>query len=464
MHSKRGWFLGALTVGLLLLAGCGQQGAPSGAGVTVQGKLLDLCGQPLAYKTVFVAGHDPVLTGSDGSFTIEDVQTPYDLVISNAYLMPEARQEIPVLIYAGLTKTEPVLWASDAGAPGNARCAHASVSGAITPAQGSDEYRNGAALVLGPYMSADDFAYDANPSYDLDLYFDPGLAGDATLLGLQWRRDPVSGNATAFLAAKRATVTLGDGGAVNQDLALEDIQSRDLSVGVELPEVMSLEEVAHYVTLDGKTLPLQTASLDPDQAGADGSFQLVGPVGAGTGSAVVAWATYGGFGPLGRYGSLDLSGIEGYASAWQQVPADNGTATLSLPDPLVPIAPLNGATIDFDTAFSWTGPEGALYDVIIGLDQSGPDVSVEVITSGTKLQFPDLSDMGMRFDNARYGYWALVGFGGAAVPGSADDLASQESIDFLAPLYLEFQAPQGGSGYFEFVDAGEFAFPGKTIR
>ncbi|XOB98199.1 hypothetical protein ACMC9I_09845 [Deinococcota bacterium DY0809b] len=461
MNSKRGWFLGALAAGLVMLAGCGTQTA---GGVTVEGKLLDLCGQPLAYKTVFVAGHDPVLTGSDGSFTIEGVQTPYDLIISNAYLMPEARQEIPVLIYAGLTKTEPVLWASDAGVPGNDRCAHASVSGSITPTQSSDEYRNGAALVLGPYVSADDFAYSADPSYNLNLYFDPDRAGDATLLGLQWRRDLTSGNATAFLAAKRTPVTLEDGGAVNQDLALEGIQSRDLSVGVELPEVMSLEEVAHYVTLDGKTLPLQTASLDPDQTDANGRFQLVGPVGAGTGSAVVAWATYGGLGPLGRYGSLDLSGIEGYASAWQQVPAEDNAVTLSLPDPLVPIAPLNGATIDFDTAFSWAGPEGALYDVIIGLDQPGPDVSVEVITSRTKLQLPDLSDMGMRFDNALYGYWALVGFGGAAVPGSADDLASPESIDFLAPLYLEFQALQGASGYFESVDAGEFTFPGGAIK
>ncbi|WP_456413128.1 hypothetical protein [Oceanithermus profundus] len=458
MNSKRGWFLGTLAAGLLLLAGCGNQNA---GGFQVQGKLLDLCGQPLPYKTVFVPGHDPVLTAEDGSFTINGVAAPYDLVISNAYLMPEGVQEVPVLVYKGLTKPDPVVWANDAAAPRNETCAHASASGAITPAQTTDDFRNGAALVVGPYVGGGEFAYDASPNYDVGVYFDPDLAGEnnATLFGIQWQRDTATNDATSFLAAKKLTVSLGDGDALGQDLALTEIGSRDLNVSVQLPGVMDLDQVEHHVTVDGVALPFATAQMNADEAGADGGFAMAGPVGEGLGSLVVATASYGGGGLFlgGAYGALDLTGIYGDAGVWQQAAADSNDVALSFPDPVVPIVPLNGATIDPDTTFRWAGPEGTLYDVVFILDLR-PDVSVEVVTTEPQLQLPDLNGMGMRIDSAFRGYWLLAALGGEAVPGSVDELASASARSALVPFYLEYSAPQGSAGYFFFVDAGGFSF------
>ena len=75
MDIRKGFLalMGAAT--LLILAACGGQQAQT-SGQTVSGKLVDICNQPLAYTTVMVPGHDPVLTGADGTFTIENVQTP----------------------------------------------------------------------------------------------------------------------------------------------------------------------------------------------------------------------------------------------------------------------------------------------------------------------------------------------------------------------------------------------------
>lgn len=468
MHSKRGWFIGTLAAGLLLLAGCGQQGA---GGTTVEGKLVDLCGQPLPYKTVFVPGHEPVLTAEDGSFTLTGVETPYDLVVSNAYLFPDVRERAAVLVYRGLTKSDPVVWANDASRPRRDTCAHASASGAITPARTTDEYRNGVALMAGPYVEGEEYAYDEN--YDVGLYFNPDLAGEnnGVLFGIQWRRDTDTNDAIEFLAAKKLTVSLEDGTSLSQDLALDqegiEVSSRDLSVDVQLPGVMDLEGVEHYVTVGGKTLPFETAYMDANEADGDGRFAMVGPVGEGLGSMLRAGALYGGGG--GFYsaegvGTLDLGSIAGAAIAWQQAAADSGEVTLGFPDPVVPIVPVSGATINLDTVFAWSGPEGALYDVVWVVDQYGDDFSIEVITTDSRLELPDLSGMGLRFDNARYVYWVVAALGGEAVPADVDALASEEAAGALVPLYLDEGTPPAGSGYLCFVDAGEFAFARDGIK
>jgi hypothetical protein len=372
-------------------------------------------------------------------------------------------ESIPVLVYKGLTRTDPVIWASDANAPRNDRCALARASGAITPAQTSDAYRNGAALVVGPYVGGDDFSYDDDPSYEVSLYFDPALAGEnnATLFGIQWQRDTSTANATAFLAAKKLTVSLGDGDALNRDLELGAIDSRDLSVSVALPGVMTLDEVTHHVTVDGVALPFETASLDADEAGADGDFALVGPVGEGLGSMVTAEAHYGGGGFFlgGAYETLDLSDVNGFALVWRQAAADANDVALSFPDPVVPVAPLSGSTIDPETIFRWVGPEGALYDVVFAFDQRrGLDFSIEVITTEPQLQLPDLSGLGAFYEGDFSSYWLIVALGGGSVPAGVDDLASADARAAIVPFFLQTGTPQGNEGYLFFVEAGRFSF------
>ncbi|WP_457634300.1 hypothetical protein [Oceanithermus desulfurans] len=466
MHSQRKAFIGALTAGLLLVAGCNTQ-TPSG--VEVQGTLVDLCGQPIPYNTVYVPGSDPVLTDAEGKFTITGVQTPYDLVINNVYLSDIAAEgDASLLVVHGLTKTDPYLAVN----PRNgSSCASASVAGTITPASPSDiTTKEAVALLLPPYR---DYAFSYDDTFSTSLRFDPALAGDAALLGLRWQTDG-DGNAVAFsdpnrsdLGAAVATVTLQDGGDVSgQTLALspEGIATRTVTASAQLPSVMSLSRVEHYLTYQGEDTRIRTAQFSFKGGTEETSFSFAGPTGSDLGSLISAEADYGEGGrflSLDGAAPLDLSDISGNVMVWQRVPADGDAVTLSFPDPVVPYAPVSGSVVKpGETVFRWTGPEGALYDVVFGLWFPATDqgLAVEVLTAGTELTIPSFADLGGVPDTNAYVWWFLQAAAGEALPASVDDAASAAGAQAVAAMNLNNARP-GASGYLFWVDAGQFSFP-----
>ncbi|GEM90331.1 carboxypeptidase-like regulatory domain-containing protein [Oceanithermus desulfurans] len=470
MHNQRRMFLGALAAGLLLVAGCSTQQAQGPVGVEVQGTLVDLCGQPVPYNTVYVPGSDPVLTDAEGHFTITGVQTPYDLVINNVYLSEFAGEgDASLLVVRGLTRTDPYLAVN----PRNgSSCASASVAGTLTPASPSDiTTKEAVALLLPPYRNRD-FSYD--DTFFTSLRFDPALAGDATLLGLRWQTD-ADDNAVAFsdparsdLGAAVASVTLQDGGDVTgQTLALspEGISTRTVTASTELSAVMSLAEVGHYVTYQGEDTRIRTGRFSIDGGTAETSFSFAAPTGSDLGSLISAEAYYGEgrgiFKSLGNTTPLDLSSIDGSVVVWRQVPSEGDAVTLSFPDPVVPYAPVSGSVVKpCETVFRWTGPEGALYDVVFGLwfpstDQS---LAVEVLTADTELAIPSYADLGGVPDANAYVWWFLQAAAGEALPTSVDEVASAAGAQTAAAMNMGYALP-GASGYRFWVDAGQFSFP-----
>ena len=463
MFSRKAYtlVLATLATGLLLLAGCGGQG--TGA-TKVEGKLVDTCGQPISYKTIYVPGHDPVMTDAEGEFVIPDVQTPYDLVVANAYLAPGVRDraDVSILVYKGLTTSEPLIWAKDLDKKPNDSCVSASASVALKSSKTGTDYENGAALLLPPYMNGTTFAADSSAT--ISLKFDPDLAGEAPLFGIQWKKDPDTGDATAFVGAKSISVSLDDGSSIQKELELDEagMGSRSMVVSVEAPAVMRVDGIGNYVSVDGTTLKIQTAQLDSSEAGEDGTYSIVVPEADGVGSTVFSSAEYGDARAIKEASALDISTTMGFVGVWQAVPATGHEMTVSFPEPLVPVAPLNGATIDpASTTFSWSGHEGDVYEAIFDLHTTGPEVVVEVVTTEPQLQLPDLGGLGLTFDSLDQGEWFVIDFGGALSPGSVDDFTSREGFSLLAPIYMEEDGPFSAQAdaYFMEVFGGEFTGP-----
>ena len=459
LHGKKFFFL-ALLAGVLLLAGCGNQ-ASSNSGIEVQGKIIGPCGAPLPYKTVAIPGHDPVLTGLDGTFTISGVTAPYDLVISNAYLNHEGPSDLALVVYHGLTRPDPVAMAVDAGSDPEDSCAHAKVSGSITNYQ--EDATTSAALYMPPYFSERGMMSTGSNgvTYTRNITFAPNLAGNAHLLALQWLEDD-TGNAASFVKYAKKSLTLDDGdekAGEDLDLASDGLGSRALTVTVNMPQPLVLRNVLHFVTADGAFTGMETARLDQADADANGKFSFVGPTGAGLGSLVTVIARYGeGIRPS----EADVAGMSvrgDMAGAWAT--ADSGEVTVSFPDqPVLPITPLNGSPANSNATFRWMGPADAIYVSEFDLESRRGYVSVDVVTTGTALDLPDLSSLGFSLDsyidNSATLYWQLAALGGSAVPDSMDELASADNATKLAAI-ITFGSPlASNSGYMFLVWGGVF--------
>ena len=452
---KRALVLAVLISGLALLASCGNQG---NTGNEVDGKLIDFCGQPLPYKTVYIPGHQPVLTNAEGEFSVPDVEAPYDLVVANASFVLTEMAGMPIVVFKGLTEAEPLIAVHDRGESSNDSCATATAKVTFSSDDSGSEYANAAALVLPPYLTSQRFS--TGMSATLTLHFNPDMAGDGTLLGIQWKTDENS-DATEFTGIKSETVKLEDGANITKDqfeLDAKGITGQKLTLSVDAPEVYRLGVINNYLTIGDVTLSTSTATIQADEADDNGNYKLVVPVADGVGSMVEVSASYGGAVKSKSLSALGIESAKGKIYVWQKAPVGSKSMTVKFPEPLIPVAPLNGATLDPNEAvFSWTGHEGDLYDAIFLLGTNDLGFSVEVVTTDTSLQLPDLKSLGMLYDNVEYGRWGIFNIGGETSPGSIDAALSEEGFNLLFPILHELPARK--DGYSSIVFAGGFTTP-----
>lgn len=126
-------FFSAICIILLTVSwGC-KKDEPMGPGsvgggptITVNGFVKDAAGEPVAGAAVLIPGKAPVTSGSDGSFSIAGVTTPYDItfIVSTARLTST---------YKGLTRPDPTLHFLDQFfSPTN----NASISGSVPVVSG----------------------------------------------------------------------------------------------------------------------------------------------------------------------------------------------------------------------------------------------------------------------------------------------------------------------------------------
>ncbi len=459
MDRRTGLGLGILMAAVLLLAGCStQQGA---GGAQLEGTLVSPCGTPLAYKTVYIPGHDPVLTDAEGRFVFDDVQTPYDLVIANAYLLSDWElQEVPVLVYKGMTSLTPEVAAVPAGEGPAAGCSDAVVKGSVYSAAGGEVYGVGAVSshAFDTYRQTwTPPASEGDPGgyYDLEFSFAPGTS--AALTGVLWSSDDETG-AVSYVSGVHQTITPADGETTTQDLALQPIGTRSLTVSVELPDGVAIDKIEHRVAAGGQDTGIETRHLYSDDADASGHWILAGPVGQDLGSLLFAQGYYG-VSPKSTSAAVQVIGNITFVMGWT-LAGDDGAVSVSLPRPTVPMTPLSGGTARPGSVFRWSGSEGATYDVIFIFRQSGPDLSVEVVTSDTSMTLPDLGGAGILYDNIYSGYWEIYSWEGSGLPAGVEAAASLEGVRSLRMLIRGLTV--GDSGSATYTMAGSFDFAASS--
>ena len=449
MTKKSAVFIGIAAFLALLFTGCG---APQGSGsVTVEGTLIDPCGQPQPYTTVYIPGQEPALSDAEGHFTFTDVASPYDLVVAGAHLLNDRPSRISVLVYQGLTRTDPVIVAAT-DRHTLAGCERMSVSGSIEPVRDSAAYRNGVGIVAGQAAAGGNFAYDADPAYELSLAYEPGVS-KASLFAMQWRRDTSNWDAVEYLGYTRRQITL-DGEELTQDLNLSTpMGSRPVRVTLAAGAPLPLESIGQFVSVDGENLNIRTSRMYPPEA-ENGVYNFVAPVADGVQPLMVARTYYGSEVEAGSVGGRSLEGVGAEILFWKRAAADEDSIEMTMPDPVVPIAPLAGSQlIDFEGArFSWAGPEGAVYDSIFDLGRTG--YSIEVVTASTSIEIPNLRDVGLAYRNDRIDRvrWRIYALGGEGAPTSVDEVAEGSSRAFV--FDFERGVPHTPVGFFIKLDAG----------
>ncbi len=451
MVKRNAVFTGIAAFVVLLFTGCG---GPQGSGtLTVEGTVVDPCGAPQPYATVFITGQAPSLTDAEGRFTFDDVSTPYDLVVAGASLFNEDPEDNSILVYQGLSRTDPVITARVEGSPVSG-CKRLEVSGTITPARDSSAYRNGAGIVAGLAAKGNNFAYDSNPSYRLRFNYEDGVT-NATLFAMQWRRDTSTWDAVEYLGYTRQQLTLGDESSLTRDLDLTSpMESRPVEVTLAAGAPFPLESIGQFVSVDGENLNIRTARVYAEEV-TDGVYKFIAPKAEGIGPVMVARAYYGEEVSGGSVNTADLSGVDAEILFWKRLGEDEDAVEMVMPDPVVPVSPLPGGRLgDAASArFTWSGPEDAIYDVVFGFEEA--EYSIEVITSKRSLALPDLSGMSFLYGNEPdQMYWSIYALGGQGVPADMDGVADESTRAFA--FDYDRQLAHTEAGYFILVDAGVF--------
>ncbi len=456
MNTKKALLLGVLAASLAVLSACGgQQGA---AGAELQGTLVNLCGQPLPYMTVYVPGHEPVLTGLDGKFVIEDVAAPYDLAIGDAYLLSDTVEELPILVYQGLTVMEPRLAVKTTGDRNEDGCLETRFFGSLTTtASGGSLYSAHVSGFTGAGNYYETWSAPDGGSYDATIYTAPDEP--AYLKTLLWEVDG-EGEIAAFVAGAYATLT-PNGDEVEENLELEPLGTLALSATVSTPAAVSLAFVASNAVVSGSRGFLELQRREAGDA-VNGVFSFLVPDAAGWGSLLMARGTYGRSSRLSVGGS-DIASVEGQVFSWRRVfEFGEEAVNLSLPEPVVPVTPLQGSVVGPDTTFSWVGPEGMVYDSMLQIKQDGPDISVEVITQGTSLSLPELSGLGVSYDAAGRLYWQIAAWKSEAMPATVDGFADFEMVrTIMSDMQHEYP---GDAGSAVFCDAGSYGVAASQER
>lgn len=361
--------------------------------INVSGKVLDLQGAGLSGAQVLIvdaAGpKTAVMSGADGSFTVNGVQTPYSISASG----PSGSGLTPQT-WAGVTRPNPqaVLGIATTGSsPDFCSAGNGRISGTITPAV--EAGHTATVYYLSSQLSSQGLEYaSANltagaTNYDLFAYFDTVACRTSASGKLIYLERDGAGRYVRSATADSVYVVKDNTVTTTQNLTPGPVTTDTLSGSVAFPPGLSDATVAAVLKVGDAyaTLPEVTVS-----AGSPG-FSLEVPVLAGaqyrvvalkqiaTSSAQWVWSDVVSPGQAGI--SLALSGISD-----QQGPS--------------------GATDDATPTFRYTPVEGTTVYTVVLL--SGTDY-IWLGTSGeTSLALPTLPPPAQLLGGSSY-QWAITG-------------------------------------------------------
>jgi hypothetical protein len=378
---------------LVLASGCGKNT------FTVNGKVVNHLGMPLASVMVFVDGMQ-TFTQSDGRFTVGDVEIPYTVVLNSLY--PSVRCPPAMVAYQGLTRSDPVITLSVVVIESYADCSSpawsATIAGQLSGGAGFPQPADHQACVAfgaQEFYSAVDAAADGTFSWVNQWTGMATLAGD--LYALQWQKDANQLPQTYKGYGTRNGVSLTQGSALsNQDVSLGTVGTGEVSGTATLPSGYSLYSRTLGLRVgEYGYLPI-VQELDP----ADTSFTYQAPDLAGGKISVRLEALN---------GALD-------SSITNQVltPGTSG-APMVLPAAVTLLEPAdNEPNVDNSTLFAWTPFPGGVHVFMLVRDPfTSTQITWTVVTSAASLTGDSLNSLfavggGLNFDEIADWQWSVL--------------------------------------------------------
>ena len=406
--------------------------------VTVHGTVVDqTSGLPLAGVTAIVtsgAFNQAAVTGADGTFTLAQVPTPYNVTLLDG----TARY---ALEFVGLTRGDPVL-PDVVGSPSASRRA-ATLTGEVTGGSYPESPSHATTWALFASPQTMNFfgegcvtssftgpcsVINSAGSHSAQIGW-LGLTGTTgALYVLQTVLDEAM-LPVGYAYGQLADISLEDGATLsNQDLRLEGISTGALEGTVNVPLGMNF---------NGTRFSLLLSSTIPFPLTFDGSvsttFRYVVPSLQNTSLLVAATGT--------------VVGAPVVSATVQKRVSENGSpVTLSLPPPPTQVEPASGATgVSVTTPFAWTPFAQGVHIFQLSFDDEAfSQLALIVYTAASTASLPDLADAGLVLRPSTEYLWDVDGLAPVA---SIDALTAPGAIQSLKLRdYLE-----SGSGPQQFT-------------
>lgn len=351
---------------------------PGGATITVNGSIRDFADQPVAGAAVLIPGKQPVTSGTDGSFSIAGVTTPYDVtfIVSSAHLAST---------YKGLTRTDPVLhffeqFFSSANT--------ATISGSVPVVSG----RTTRVIYVSGDMSWYTTSNAGSGTYNINVSWrGTSTTLNGTIYVLRWVN--ATGIPTSYDAYGDRALTVSAGGSFQGN----NFTAGQLTDPAEMNISGSVTRPSGNYSLNQRELSLGFGNSNTFLASEYGTLgdnlSYTVPNVSGATFGIAASASFG-----SRSAFYFKSGIT----------AGSQSVTITLAEAPQLSLPVNGGTgIDTTTSFLFT-PGGGTGVNFVQLGGSGSDPAFFILTSNNSFTIPNLAQQGLGLPSNRSYSWFTI--------------------------------------------------------
>lgn len=384
--------------------------------MTVSGYVKDIDGEPISGMTVVIKGKSPTSTGADGSFTIADVTSPYEVrTISGV--------QKTAIVYQGLTASNPTLLYLSSTTAGK----QATISGAV-PVSAEKTlvcFNSGS---KGWYIIAD----PATGVFSFSVTWKGSISSlSGHLQVLRWSVNS-NGLPVQYDAYGSKQLTISDGGIFTGNYFYET----DFTDPAEMNINGSITKPTTSYNITSKQLNINfggaSIAICSEYGGSlTDNFSYIVPSISGTTFEIQVMASVSSF-PTNRNTTYRKKAITG----------GSNSVTIDLVNaPQLNLPVNNGTEIDTSTQFLWTqgGGTGVNYIAIMPSDPGNP--AYYIFTAGTSANIPNLAPQGLGLPAMANYSWMLQ----RIFPVSSIDEAASDS--FIA--MINGQSGDNGISYSE---------------
>lgn len=409
------------------------EGGTGGGDTTVHGTVIDVWGHRLASIPVAI-GDDTILTGSDGTFTFQDVPATYTASLVVQWLNGRDTDSAG-WIYQGLTLRNPTLQVYRA-------FSERSVQLYITPENAAFDANSSWLLAFGSPDGNNSLTADEHVSNSPLISWEGPIANTWTVHGLVVESMNYEPTGYSAYDSTQQSVTAGNGAPVTLDLGKGAVPSDYVSGSVTAADPTDRSNYPYVRFTSGATIPLTDGGVSPSGP----SFQYLVP---SLSDASIIMAASSGF--------MDYNG---YAIAHRDGLAPGATnVAIDIPGPPSITQPADGATnVRSGATFSFKPSQtGVAHVVQLYADQDNSDIFL--VTSQTSFTLADFEvPNGLPIlPNTLYD-WQVQSHG---TPPTVDAMCGQRGFidEFSAGLFgppALYPNPSNTSGSFTFSTRKQF--------